>query len=203
MFKIFILLVLFSNASSMAKYEKPYGENTEGWYFLFGTGPSLTNNHVICDKYPNECITQDKFRKFGIDIFFYRHITKNSLVGIGSSGKWDIYEFEYINDINDVSEIRHDHYLYSLSLINFLKSFGDGAFLRFDVGAAMNSSDYHNHHEDLVLDSVENRGRGILFGAGYSLDFKEMRLLLALNYTTTVIDDENDNYLNLILEGLF
>ena len=85
-------------------------------------------------------------------------------MGIGSSGKWDIYEFEYMND---VSEIRHDHYLYSLSLINFLESFGDGAFLRFDVGAAMNSSDYHNDHEDLVLDSVENRGRGILFGAGY------------------------------------
>ena len=55
----------------------------------------------------------------------------------------------------------------------------------------------------LFLESVEKRGRGILFGAGYSLDFKEMRLLLGLNYTTTVINDENDNYLNLVLEGLF
>ena len=201
MFKILILLVLFNNANSMAKYENPYGENTEGWYFLFGTGPSLTNNHVICDIYPDECITQDKFRKIGVDIFFYKHITKNSLIGIGSSGKWDIYEFE--TDINQISEIRHDHYLYSLSIINFLKTFGGGAFLRFDIGAAMNSSDYHNHNEGLILESVENRGRGILFGAGYSLDFKEMRLLLGLNYTTTVIEGENDNYLNLVLEGLF
>ena len=72
-------------------------------------------------------------------------------MGIGSSGKWDIYEFE--NDINDISEIRHDHYLYSISLINFLKSFGDGAFLRFDVGVAMNSSDYHNHIESLILEA--------------------------------------------------
>ena len=201
MFKILILLSLFSNLNSMPKYEKPYGENTEGWYFLFGTGPSLTNNHVICDKYPDECTTQDNFRKFGVDIFLYKHITKNSLVGIGSSGKWDIYEFE--SSINSTSEIRHDHYLCSLSIINFLKSFGDGAFLRFDVGVAINSSDYHNHIESLILESVENQGRGILFGAGYSLDFKEMRLLLGLHYTTTVINDQNDNYLNLILEGLF
>ena len=147
-------------------------------------------------------LPEDKFRKFGVDIFFYRHITKNSLIGIGSSGKWDIYEFE--NDINDISEIRHSHYISPISLINFLKSFGDGAFLRLDVGAAMNSSDYHNHHEDLVLESVQRRGQDII-QARLFFGFRRnaASLLLGLNYTTTVINDENDNYLNLVLEGLF
>ena len=42
MLKILILLLLITNGNSMAKYKEPYGENTEGWYFVFGSGVKVT-----------------------------------------------------------------------------------------------------------------------------------------------------------------
>lgn len=84
-----------------------------------------------------------------------------------------------------------------------MKTFGNGPFLRFDIGDARNSIFNINDHEQFSLSEKINKGRGILLGAGYSLDFEETRLLLGLYYTTTVIEDENDNYLNVVLGALF
>ena len=198
MLKILILLLLITNGNSMAKYKEPYGENTEGWYGLLGYGLSLTNNHGICEDYPEECISQDKFEKTAGDCFFYKHINKNSLIGIGFSFKNDRYNLE-----DDIVHSSHEHYLLSLSIINYLKTFGNGPFLRFDIGDARNSISNVNDHEQFNLSEKINKGRGILLGVGYSLDFEETRLLLGLYYTTTVIEDKNDNYLNVVLGALF
>ena len=198
MLKILILLLLITNGNSMAKYKEPYGENTEGWYLLLGYGLSLTNNHGICEFYPDECVDQDKFEKRATDVFFYKHINKNSLIGIGISNKDDRYIFE-----DDIVHTSHEHYLLSLSIINYLKTFGKGPFLRLDIGSAMNEISYFNDYEEFILSEEVNKGRGILFGTGYSLDFEETRLLLGLYYTTTIIDNEVDNYLNFVIGGLF
>ena len=90
--------------------------------------------------YPDECVDQDKFEKFGhTDIFFYKHLNKNSLLGIGISNKNDRYKFQ--DDIAPTTPLpfmkSHEHYLLSLSIINFLKTFGNGPFLRFDIGVQL------------------------------------------------------------------
>ena len=67
----------------------------------------------------------------------------------------------------------------------------------------MNEISYFNDYEEFMLSEEANKGRGILLGTGYSLDFKETRLLFGLYYTTTIIENEVDNYLNFVIGGLF
>ena len=205
--KLLFILLLGLGFTQEDSSKHPYGKNTENWYTLWGMGPSFTNNY--CTEYLNDAYncSDNSYSIAGEGFGLYKHINANGIIGVVLTSKYDSWTKNetgidiHGNSYPSSSHWNYHQYLYSLSYLNYIATFGKGPYLRFDFGAAKKYLNIFTSDEDYM--GKADWGFGTSLGIGYSFDFTKTRILIGLYSTANFFKDKNDSYLNLLISGLF
>ena len=188
---IFIgLVLLFTTAFSQDVKE------TESWYTYWGIGYAGTafpsELQELVDSFTE--LDEEKTISLGLDLFgFYMHITPKTIGGfvVNTASKRV--------DVRGIELLKIRLYTYSASMFHYFgESFGNGPFMRADVG-------YTSHKVENKITESENKkdGWGVLAGGGWSFDFGGTRLLLNINYAVRGVEGDYFKTLGISAGGLF
>jgi len=196
-------LITTDNADHKKSNSKDYGENTEKWYTYWALGtttPSFADDYIDLME---EASTSFSETKLYIDMFsYYRHIKENAILGfIITSVSHTIDGKLYIDGYDYPYNEQYGHNLYSLSYINFPKTFGKGFFYRADIGLV--DAYIYSEIDGESINQTLDGGLGFLVGGGYSWDLGGTRILLNTNWTLRNIDSDSQKNLSISLGGLF
>ena len=187
--------MLFSISSIYVAHAQESTDNeltTESWYFYFGFGYSKMFYPSGIQETIDELSKLEDVNHLPLtwEIFgFYGHIMPKTIGGIIFTSAGDRY------DRGERGGIQINQFTFGGSIIHFVdRNFGNGIFIRADVGAAnLGESD---------LTSKED-GFGLLVGSGWSIDLGGTRILANANYTYRSFKSGAYHTLTISIGGLF
>lgn len=194
----YFLTILFLCFSTSYSQNIEMESNTESWYTYWGIGSGGVDYPAELQVVIDHLNDQDSVtvRSFALDILgFYWHLSPKTIGGVIINGMWNRFE------VNGES-MQINQYTYGGSFIHYPgKSFGNGLFVRADIGLARIVVDQESGGSSASSES----GFGILVGGGWSFDFfgSGTRILFNVNYAYRGIESEVYNTLSFSIGGLF